>query len=143
MNFFNKISDNKYFRSTQRSSVIFGSCLIGYFLIEEYVLPIESIENLLIISFLFFLYIIFLKEAWVKNDFLFKKGSFIGIIYTIIGIPIALLLSFVLMVSFGWMTLFVKSYYENYDNLFDRIVVVYISPVVSILTLGALILSRL
>ena len=142
MSLSSKITDNKYFRGTQRIGVVFGSPMIAYFLISIS-LPITEVETLVGISILLSLWVILLKEYWGKNNLLFRKGSFVGIIYTIIGIPIALLLSISLIVFLGWGTLTVKAYQSEYDNAFDRIVIVYISPIVSILALGSIIINKL
>ena len=142
MSLYSKITDNKYFEGTQFIGVVFGSPMIGYFLIWIS-LPITNVETVLVISFLLFLWIFLLKEYWGNNNVSFRKGSFAGIIYAIIGIPIALLLAPCIMVGFGWMTIPMKAYQDHYDNVFDRIVVVYISPIVSILALGSIIISNL
>ena len=54
-----------------------------------------------------------------------------------------ILLSISLIVFLGWGTLTVKAYQSDYDNAFDRIVIVYISPIVSILALGSIIINKL
>ena len=142
MSLYSKITDNKYFRNTQKTGVVFGSPMIAYFLIWAS-LPITNVETVVGISILLSLWVILLKEYWGNNNLSFRKGSFVGIIYTIIGIPVALLLSLCLMVILGWMTIPVKAYQDHYDNVFDRIVVVYISPIVSIFALGSIIKSNL
>ena len=142
MSLYSKITDNKYFRDTQRIGVAFGSPMIAYFLISTS-LPITEVETVVVISILLSLWVILLKEYWGNNNLLFRKGSLVGIMYTIIGIPIALLISISLIVFFGWATLTVKAYQSDYDNAFDRIVVVYISPIVSIPALGYIIINNL
>ena len=142
MSLYSKITDNKYFRDTQRIGVAVGSPMIAYFLISTS-LPITEVETVVGISILLSLWVILLKEYWGNNNLLFRKGSFVGIIYTIIGIPIALLISISLIVFFGWATLTVKAYQSDYDNAFDRIVVVYISPIVSIPVVGYIIMDNL
>ena len=142
MSLYSKITDNKYFEMAQIIGVVVGSPMIAYFLILAS-LPITKVETVVGISLLLSLWIILLKEYWGDNNVSFRKGSFAGIIYAIIGIPIALLLAPCIMVGFGWMTIPVKAYQDHYDNVFDRIVVVYISPIVSILALGSIIISNL
>ena len=142
MSLYSKITDNKYFRNTQRIGVVFGSPMIAYFLISTS-LPITEVETVVGISILLSLWVILLKEYWGNNNLLFRKGSLVGIMYTIIGIPIALLLSISLIVFIGWATLTWKAYQSDYDNAFDRIVVVYISPIVSIPLVGYIIMDNL
>ena len=141
MSLYSKITDNKYFRDTQLIGVAVGSPMIAYFLISTS-LPITEVETVVVISILLSLWVILLKEYWGNNNLLFRKGSFVGIIYTIIGIPIALLISISLIVCLGWVTLTVKAYQSDFDNAFDRIVVVYISPIVSIPVLGYTIINN-
>ena len=143
MSLYSKITDNKYFANTQRAGVILGSYTIIKLLVEEYVLPITVFGEVLGISFFLFAYIYLLKSYWVDNDYVFRRGSYAGIIYTIIGIPFALIVVVFLMICFGWMTIPMKSYQDRYDNAFDRIMVVYISPIVSILIIGSLVISKL
>ena len=142
MSLYSKITDNKYFRNTQRIGVVFGSPMIAYFLISTS-LPITEVETVVGISILLSLWVILLKEYWGNNNLLFRKGSLVGIMYTIIGIPIALFLSISLIVFIGWATLTWKAYQSDYDNAFDRLVVVYISPIVSIPAVGYIIMDNL
>ena len=164
---YRKITNNKYFKHTQFAGATFGSYYIIKFLISFYVLPITSFEGLFVMSFLLFAYVYLLKSYWVDGDdikehwvlatdgnkhkiqhtvesnFAFKDGSYAGIIYAIIGIPFVLILTVFLMATLGWMTILMKSYQERYDNTFDKIVVVYISPIVSIFIIGFTIISTL
>jgi len=166
---YQQISNSKYFVATQRAGVILGSFFIIKALISLYVLPITSFEETFVVSFLLFFYVYLLKGYWVEGDdirdrgrwvlranglkykkpyivensYRFKNGSFAEIIYTIIGIPFALLIAFFLMFTLGWMTIPMKSYQDNYDNAFDKIVVVYISPIVSILVIGYIVINNL
>lgn len=135
--------DNKYFVISQRAGVILGSYFIIELLVEEYVLPINSFGSVQGISFFLFAYIYLLKSYWVDNDYVFRKDSYAGIIYAIIGIPFALTVVVLLMITCGWGTIPMKSYQDYYDNAFDRIVIVYISPIVSIIALGSFVISNL
>jgi hypothetical protein len=166
---YQQITNSKYFVATQGAGVIFGSFFIITALISLYVLPITSPEETFVVSFLLFFYVYLLKSYWVEGDdirdrgrwvlranglkykkpyivensYRFKNGSFAEIIYTIIGIPFPLLIAFSLMISFGWMTIYMKSYEEHYDNTFDKVMVVYVSPIVSIIIIGYVVINTL
>jgi hypothetical protein len=143
MSLYSKITDNKYFVISQRAGVMLGSYFIIKLLAEEYVLPITVFGEVLGISFFLFAYIYLLKSYWADNDYVFRKGSYAGIIYAIIGIPFALTVVVLLMITCGWATIPMKSYQGYYDNAFDRIVIVYISPIVSIIVVGSSVISMM
>ncbi len=137
------MTNNKYLTNTQRAGVILGSYVIIKLLVEKYMLPITVFEEALGISVLLFVYIYLLKSYWVDSNYAFREGSYVGMIYTIIGIPFVLIVVAFVMFTMGWLTIPMKSYKDNYDNNFDRIVVVYISPIVSILMIGYIVINNL
>jgi len=141
VNLYNKAISNKYFLLAQRTGVI-ASFYFIYEFANAYVFPIEHPLEFIVVILSIVVYIWFIKLAYWDNNSKITEHPIIGTIYSIVGIPTLMAIIPFLMLIFGWMTPFL---YEPRDcrscNSFDEIIIVFVSPIVSISLIALFIFS--
>jgi len=119
--------DNKYFLGCQRAGV-FGSFFIFYYLAESFIFPINEITGLVIPLIAAGLYIWLIKIIFWDRGLKITEYSYIGFLYAIVGFPVAIFVSFALMISFGWAAPMMRS--DMHLNKFDYFVMTYLAPLI-------------
>ena len=119
--------DNKYFLGCQRAGV-FGSFFIFYYLAESFIFPINEIMGLVLPLIVTALYIWFIKIIFWDNGGKITEHPYISFLYAIVGFPVAIFVSFSLMLGFGWAAPMMRD--DMYLNKFDYFVMTYLAPLV-------------